>query len=171
MAKSVTTWKWGRNQQIKNSKTRPDSSKSANLSGKQTNSEGYCGSRSPGEYSQWLKNDWNSLITGTKFTEFGTVNFTSEVFSCLWTDSVCSRRLPLISNHRKRNKWSYLCLQVRILKLVKINWRQRVVHLVMLSPAWHKLMWLSFLVFVLNGQLCDPIQTTWYYFFWVTFFN
>jgi len=37
MAKSVTTWKWGRNQQIKNSKTRPGSPKSANFSGRQTN--------------------------------------------------------------------------------------------------------------------------------------
>ena len=28
-----------------------------------------------------------------------------------------------------------------------------------------------FVVFVLNGQFCDPIQTTWYKLFWVTFFT
>jgi len=46
----------GRNQQIRNRKTCPGSSKSANLSGKQTNSEGYCGPRAPGEYSLWIMN-------------------------------------------------------------------------------------------------------------------
>jgi len=33
---------------------------------------------------------------------------------------VCARQLLLISNHRKRKEWSYLRLQVRILKLIKI---------------------------------------------------
>ena len=34
-----------------------------------------------GEYSQWLINDWNSLITDTKSTVFNTVNFPVKVIA------------------------------------------------------------------------------------------